>query len=104
MSTEPTNITSRTIIKSYPAPSELSMEEPHIKDVFAKPSKQRGHWCLKYNCHETGKQTYYEQVTNQLIYDNEIHDYLSQNVNILGVAFSKWWKKEYKCDLPIPMM
>eukprot|EP01084_Bolivina_argentea_P309215 534839_1 len=102
MSGQQTAITSSTIIKTFPPPSNLSMEEPHIRNVFAKPVKHRGDWHLKFSCSETGGQLYCGSLEKQFIYDEEIHDYIVTNHNILGSSFSKYWKSTTNCILPQP--
>ncbi len=59
-STDPTTIPN--IIKTCPEPEELDFDEPHIKNVYSKPTKIRGHYYLQYDCYETAEIFFYEKV------------------------------------------
>eukprot|EP01083_Nonionella_stella_P216883 779073_1 len=100
MSALQSRLTANTLIKTYPEPSQLSMSEPHVQNVFAKPSKHKNEYGLKFTCRETGLQRYWGSLMNQFIYDVQIHDYIMQNHQLLGVAFKKYWQQQTKCVIP----
>eukprot|EP01084_Bolivina_argentea_P047887 88285_1 len=93
--TDPTTIPD--IIKTYPEPEELDFDEPHIKNVYSKPTKIRGHYYLQYDCYETAEILFYEKVEFFMV-DRDIHQFFRLNHYIYS-TFGIYWRRTTKLSI-----